>query len=168
MEEEEKNRKEEEARKAREAAAAAAAEAEAEAKVEAEKKRQQQQDLLRQQQSELSKQQQRSQEVKATRTVQAKKNDANGYPLKRSGSSLRQLTTVERISSEWISHIKQLSLNSRSIAYILFLLMIIDGQNTPAYGSSKWKHECSQLTSQFTWHHGRLLKPRKNFIYSNK
>lgn len=125
MEEEEKNRKEEEARKAREAAAAAAAEAEAEAKVEAEKKRQQQQDLLRQQQSELSKQQQRSQEVKATRTVQAKKNDANGYPLKRSGSSLRQLTTVERISSEWISHIKQLSLNSRSIAYILFLLMII-------------------------------------------
>lgn len=117
MEEEEKNRKEEEARKAREAAATVEAEAE--------KKRQQQQELLRQQQSELSKQQQRSQEVKATTTVQAKKDVANGYPVKGSGSTSRQLTTVERISSEWISHIKQLSLNSRSIAYILFLLMII-------------------------------------------
>jgi len=114
--EDERNRKQVEARKAQEVAIAAAAKA---AAAEAEKKRLQQEALFKQQQQ----QQQQSQSFHKSQV----KDIPNGHHVKPSSASStsRNMTAVERISSTWVAKFKQMSVNSTSIAYIMFVLLIV-------------------------------------------
>ncbi|GAB5593924.1 hypothetical protein Unana1_08824 [Umbelopsis nana] len=121
--EDEQNRKQVEARKAQEvaiaAAAAAAAAAAKAAAAEAEKKRLQQEALFKQQQQ----QPQQSQSFQKSQV----KDIPNGHHVKPSSASStsRNMTAVERISSTWVAKFKQMSINSTSIAYIMFVLLIV-------------------------------------------
>jgi hypothetical protein len=115
--EDERNRKQVEARKAQEVAIAAAAAAAKAAAAEAEKKRLQQEALFKQQQ------QQQSQSFHKSQV----KDIPNGHHVKPSSASStsRNMTAVERISSTWVAKFKQMSVNSTSIAYIMFVLLIV-------------------------------------------
>ncbi|CAM0143121.1 unnamed protein product [Umbelopsis sp. WA50703] len=111
------HKKQEEARKAAEAAEAAAiAAADAAKAAEAEMQRQQQQQKAT---AESHTQSQSVQELKTKPT----KGFTNGHV--KSTPVSRTMTRVEQLSNTWLEKMKQISINSTSVAYILFVLLIV-------------------------------------------